>query len=90
MKNTELVIAPDGSITFIHDDDVSESLAHIGQQQIRRASHVEPNHAGLWQADMAPVGGPVLPAYTRRSEALEAEVDWLHEHFGFATQKLFC
>ena len=38
-----------------------------------RASHVEPNDQGRWFADLAPVNGPILGPYTRRTEALEAE-----------------
>ncbi len=44
-----------------------------------RASHVEPC-AGGWSADMSPVGGPVLTGFTKRSQALAAEVAWLEEN----------
>ena len=32
---------------------------------------------GAWTADLSPVNGPVLGPYTRRSEALAAEIAWL-------------
>ena len=48
---------------------------------IQRGSHVEPNERGQWLADLAPVGGPVLGPFRLRSEALEAERDWLEQHW---------
>jgi hypothetical protein len=33
----------------------------------------------LWQADLAPSGGPVLGPYSDRKAAIRAEVDWLNE-----------
>lgn len=33
-----------------------------------------------WQADMSPVGGPVLGPFKTREEALKAEHDWLVQH----------
>lgn len=32
----------------------------------------------LWQADLAPVNGPVLGPFTIRGQAIDAEVQWLH------------
>ena len=48
---------------------------------IARASHVEPDPDGRWQADLRPVGGPVLGPFDRRSEALAAELAWLEAHW---------
>lgn len=31
----------------------------------------------LWQADLAPSGGPILRSFERRSDAIAAEVEWL-------------
>jgi hypothetical protein len=53
----------------------------LGQLTITRASHVEPDNRGLWQADLTPVGGPLLGPFERRSEALAAERDWLESHW---------
>ena len=53
------------------------NLAGLGQTQIRRASHVEPDGHGEWWADLSPVGGPRLGPCGLRSEALAAEVAWL-------------
>jgi hypothetical protein len=52
-------------------------LAMLGQLFIRRASQVEPDTDGNWWADLAPVGGPKLGPFGRRSEALAAEQSWL-------------
>jgi len=71
----ELVIAPGGTIRCIYDEAVD--LAALGTLDIRRASTVEPDAAGEWWADMAPVGGPKLGPFHRRSLALAAEVAWL-------------
>lgn len=75
---TIITIESDGSMRFIHDDRLQELLKE-GPASIRRASHVEPDGL-VWQADMAPVGGPLLGPYETRSAALDAEVDWLQRH----------
>ena len=41
-------------------DAESLDLAAFGSIDIRRASHVEPDAAGQWWADLAPVGGSRL------------------------------
>ena len=73
----DLRIAPDGEIMFIYNDDLA-GLLTLGQAEISRASHVEPEPAGGWAADMSPVAGPKLTGFTLRSEALAAEVEWLN------------
>jgi hypothetical protein len=75
----DLVVAPDGTLKAIYDEALD--LASLGRLSIRRASHVEPTPEGRWQADLSPISGPVLGAYDRRSEALEAEHVWLEEHW---------
>lgn len=72
-------IHPDGRITFIWSDHLAP-LRSIGQTTIRRASTVEPNEDGLWEADLSLSGGPVLGPFERRQQALDAEVRWLQEH----------
>ena len=54
----ELVVQADGSLRCRFDEAVD--LSALGQVTIRRASHVEPTDQGQWQADLSPVGGPVL------------------------------
>jgi hypothetical protein len=75
----QLVVDPDGRIRTVYDERFD--LARLGPLVIRRASHVEPDSCGCWHADLAPVGGPVLGPFDRRSEALEAEQAWLETHW---------
>ena len=71
----ELVVSADGVARCIYDEALD--LREIGTLKITRASHVEPDAAGCWSADMGPSGGPVLGPYGSRSEALQAERGWL-------------
>ena len=75
----ELSIAPNGELHFIFDDALQPFL-DLGDASIKRASHVEPKES-LWFADLVLVGGPVLGPFRLRSEALEAEVAWLLDHW---------
>lgn len=79
----ELIVGEDGSVRGIYTDDVDwlalgDALG--GGPLVCRASAVEPDGAGGWTADLAPVAGPVLGPFPKRAEALAAEVDWLREH----------
>lgn len=55
-------------------------LSCLGLLSICRASHVEPDEVGEWYADLAPVNGPRLGPFPRRSAALAAEQSWLETH----------
>ncbi len=70
-----LIIGPEGRVRGIYGEAIA--LDALGSPRITRASHVEPDDQGRWLADMAPVGGPVLGPFERRSDALDAEVTWL-------------
>ena len=74
-----LVIKPDGSVRCLYDEAVD--LSSLGSLTIQRGSHVEPDATGQWLADLAPVDGPVLGPFKRRSEALSAERDWLEKNW---------
>ena len=74
-----LIIGWDGSVRGIYGEEIA--LVALGPLEIHRASHVEPDRHGRWLADLSPVGGPVLGPFDRRSEALEAEVEWLEAHW---------
>jgi hypothetical protein len=71
----ELVVSAQGQVRYIYDDALD--LAALGTPVITRASHVEPDARGEWLADLAPVAGPRLGPFPRRSEALAAERAWL-------------
>jgi len=73
----ELVVDAGGDVRCIYDEALD--LREIGKLQITRASHVEPDAAVYWWADMGPVDGPVLGPHGSRCEALGAERDWLLE-----------
>ena len=74
-----LVIEPGGRVRCLYGEAVD--LAALGALTIRRASHVEPDADGLWWADLAPLGGPKLGPFARRSLALDAEAAWLEGHW---------
>lgn len=90
-EEVEIMIAPDGTIAFIHNDSVTEQLRQVGDVSIKRASNVEPTENGQWNVDMTPVGGPErLPeTFDRRSDALASEVQYLKEHFAESVNTLF-
>ena len=75
----QLVISPGGAVRCVYDETID--LVALGQPHIQRASHVEPDGRGQWMADLAPVGGPQLGPFSRRSMALEAECRWLEIHW---------
>jgi len=72
----DLFIAPGGTALAIYSEEID--LHTLGTTTITRASHVEPDDSGQWFADI--LNGPKLGPFTRRSEALAAEVTWLTEH----------
>ena len=87
----ELVVGVDGVARCIYDEALD--LRELGKLQITRASHVEPDAAGYWWADMGPVDGPVLGPFRSRTEALGAEMGLLRAkaqlfHLEIATQQL--
>jgi hypothetical protein len=75
----DLVIDACGMIHAVYAEAID--LARLGDLNIARASHVEPDDLGRWWADLAPVGGPWLGPFDRRSEALVAERRWLDDHW---------
>jgi hypothetical protein len=75
----QMVIDPQGGIHCLYTEALN--LAALGTLSIQRASHVEPDAQGKWWADLAPVGGPLLGPFDRRSAALAAESQWLEAHW---------
>ena len=75
----ELIISPTGVARCLYGEDLD--LKTLGQVQIRRASHVEVDEQSQWWADLSSVDGPVLGPLANRTAALEAEAQWLNEHW---------
>jgi hypothetical protein len=75
----QLLIKQDGGIRCLYDEMLD--LQGLGQLHIERGSHVEPDADGLWTADLSPVAGPLLGPFPNRSAALDAERDWLNQHW---------
>ena len=75
----QLVITRDGTVRCVYDEVLDLSV--LGQPVISRGSHVEPDAAGDWHADLSPAGGPVLGPFSQRSAALAAEHKWLERHW---------
>lgn len=76
-----VLITPAGKLKFVWDDTL-QPLTSLGRASIARASHVEPTADSHWQADMSPIGGPLLTPCALRSEALAAEREWLRQNRG--------
>ncbi len=80
------VVASDGTLKTIYDDDLADFLTGAGKVSITRASFVEPTPDGKWTADMSPSGeNVILGPFRLREEALTAERDYLEKKlFGAA------
>jgi hypothetical protein len=74
----DLHVDPKGNARCIYGEEMD--LASLGLLHIVRASHVEPDADGQWWADLSPSGGPKLGPFSKRSEAIGAECDWLRGH----------
>ena len=74
-----LIINPAGNLRGIYGEEID--LHVLGSVEIRRASHVEPDAAGQWWADLSPVNGPRQGPFLHRSQAVAAELQWLHDHW---------
>ena len=75
----QLLIENNGDIRCVYGEEVDLSL--IGELSISRGSHVEPTQHGCWIADLSPVEGPCLGPFSKRSDALDSEIDWLERHW---------
>jgi hypothetical protein len=75
----QLAISQDGTLRCVYGEAID--FRALGQPDIRRASHVEPDGHGQWTADLTPVGGPMLGPFPRRSDALAAESHWLETNW---------
>lgn len=75
----QILILPDGTAKCLYGEEID--LSALGQLEIRRGSHVEPTKDGRWTADLSVCDGPVLGPFPYRSMALEAERQWLEQHW---------
>jgi hypothetical protein len=75
----QLVIDPQGRVRLVYTEVLD--LSSLGPLVIQRASWVEPDASGHWQADLSLSGGPTLGPFALRSDALRAEEQWLSEHW---------
>ncbi|MHB1425758.1 MAG: hypothetical protein ACYC3I_21530 [Gemmataceae bacterium] len=71
----ELLIRPGGEVRCVYGEAID--LLVLGPPHITRASHVEPDEQGRWWADLSPVHGPRLGPFRQRTQALDAEQEWL-------------
>lgn len=78
-KTVEIYVDEQGRLEYVYDDAAAGAVAALGDATVRRASHVEPDAAGCWWADLSPVGGPKLGPFPPggRAAALAAEAAWL-------------
>lgn len=74
-----LVIDRQGTVRCVYGEMIE--LMTLGLPTIRRASQVEPDAAGQWWARLTPIAGPQLGPFPQRSQALEAELAWLEQHW---------
>ena len=74
-----LVITPSGAVRCLYGEAID--LTALGRPAITRASRVEPDGRGDWYADLAPMNGPRLGPFLRRSAALAAEEAWLESRW---------
>ncbi len=92
----KIVFAADGTMHAIYDERIGQRLgpvtdlrraSHVEPRrrlrwwQWRTWLRLHAIPVGFWYADLAPVGGPVLGPFLKRSTALEAELDWLVAHW---------
>lgn len=75
----KLVIAPNGNIRTLYCEEID--LQKLGRIQISRGSYVEPNENGQWMVDLSPLSGPRLGPFSKRSKALQAEIEWIEERW---------
>ncbi len=75
----QIIVNSGGDVCCVYGEAID--LAVLGRLLISRGSHVEPDTGGRWFADLAPVGGPRLGPFTRRSAALAAGISWLDAYW---------
>lgn len=79
VSTLKIRIGTDGVISAVNNDRLAPLVGDVAAAVcMRRVSQVEwPAGAKGWVADLSPCGGPRLGPYTRRADAIAAELDWL-------------
>ncbi|MCA9124973.1 MAG: hypothetical protein KDB11_32575 [Planctomycetales bacterium] len=75
----QLVVETTGAVRCLYGEELDLHL--LGRLSIQRGSRVEPSEDGCWTADLSPVDGPILGPFNQRSDALNAERQWLMNHW---------
>lgn len=78
-ESCDLVICSNGNVRMIYSELMSPHS--LGSVTIHRGSHVEPDPHGFWYVDLAPCEGPILGPFNLRSDAIDAEVEWLAKNW---------
>lgn len=74
-------------IVSLYDDALTPALAKAFSDDkpvVARASHIEADPSAQsigFLVDLSPVGGGVLTGFSTRSQAISAEIDYLHKNF---------
>ena len=84
MSTKRISVDPTGVVRFVWDDALSGLCEH-GRVSMRRVSKVEADDRGRWTADLDVVNGPTLGPFTKRGDAITAEVEWLNDRRRFPT-----
>lgn len=85
-RETHKFLISKGRIISLYNDEISILLQKElkAKSTIERVSHVKPipgeNEEIIFEADLAPVGGPKLTGFKTRKKAIQAEIDWVNEH----------
>ncbi len=79
----ELLIGPGGLVRCVYGEAID--LHELGQFHITRASTVEPDAEGQWWVDLSRVQGPRLGPFRLRTQAVDAEQEWLNRHWLMAS-----
>lgn len=74
----ELFVTSQGLVRFLYDESLH--MQELGPIRIQRASHVEPDAKGQWWADLTPSDGPTFGPFPQRTQAIDAECNWLTQH----------
>ena len=76
----QLLVQPNGTMRCVYGEEID--LSALGRLTISRGSHVEPDREGRWTVDLSPVRpGLTLGPFNRRSDALNAELQWLSDNW---------